>query len=166
MKNGLTAFEDALIEREKTRIEGRKYVLTNGCFDLLHAGHVDSLYNASKFGDSLWVALNSDRSIRRIKGKTRPIYSQAERAYMLSVLPWVRGVFLFETDRLTKEILALKPDIYVKSSDYTKEKMNEEERNALFEIEAEIKFVPLLPNISTTKTIARIMDACDNLNKR
>ena len=53
MKNGLTAFEDALIEREKTRIEGKKYVLTNGCFDLLHAGHVDSLYNASKFGLSL-----------------------------------------------------------------------------------------------------------------
>ena len=83
----------------------------------------------SEFGDELWVALNSDASVRTLKGESRPIFSQNERAYMLNALECVSLIFLFEDDNLSKEILHLKPDVYVKSGDYSFETLNVKEKN-------------------------------------
>lgn len=133
----------------------QKFVLTNGCFDLLHTGHIYALQQASKLGN-LWVAINSDSSVRSLKGPTRPIVSQNERAYALSALACVSGVIIFESPRLDHEILALHPDIYVKSSDYSIEKLDPQERKALETVHAKICFTPRLPGFSTTDLIRRI----------
>ena len=92
----ICSLDDACEKRIQSARKSKKIVLTNGCFDLLHSGHIHALEQASKFGDELWVALNSDSSVRAIKGSNRPIYSQYERAYMLSSLRFVSLVFLFE----------------------------------------------------------------------
>ena len=149
---------DACKTRQEKFNHNKKIVLTNGCFDLLHAGHIYSLEKASELGDELWVALNSDSSVRSLKGKTRPIYSENERAYMLSCLKFVSLVFIFEDTHLANEILELKPEIYVKSGDYSLEKLNEEERISLEKVGAEIHFVPLLDGFSTTNIIDTIQD--------
>lgn len=131
-------------------------VLTNGCFDLLHAGHVCSLENAAKQGDSLWVALNSDLSIRRLKGAFRPIFPEIVRAYILSALECVSGIFIFDGERLVREISLFKPDVYVKSGDYDLEKLDKMEFRALRDVRAEIKFVPFMEGLSTTAIISSI----------
>jgi rfaE bifunctional protein nucleotidyltransferase chain/domain len=141
----------------KIRLECKKcsIVLTNGCFDLLHAGHIFSLQQAAQLGE-LWVALNGDGSIRRLKGPLRPIVGVQERAYMLAALECVRGIFVFDGPHLARELEIFRPDIYVKSSDYTRETLNAEERSALEKIGASIKFVALLGNLSTSQIIKKI----------
>ncbi|MDR1665760.1 MAG: adenylyltransferase/cytidyltransferase family protein, partial [Puniceicoccales bacterium] len=129
---------------------GRRLVLTNGCFDLLHGGHVRLLQTARSYGDGLWVGLNGDRSVRQLKGPSRPLREEKERAYILSALACVDGVFIFDGPTLAKEILLVKPEVYVKSSDYTLETLHPEEREALQRGGTEIRFVSLLEGISTT----------------
>ena len=148
--------DSACVERERLRNIGKKVVLTNGCFDLLHVGHVSSLENARKFGDSLWIALNSDKSIKKLKGAFRPIFSEKERAYMLSALEVVDGIFVFSENRLVDEILQFRPDIYVKSGDYTLDNLDPSEHKALVSVGAEIKFVPFVSGFSTTSIIRKI----------
>jgi len=131
-------------------------VLTNGCFDLLHYGHVESLTQAAAFGDYLWVAMNSDSSVRALKGIDRPIIPENERAYLLNSLDCISGVTLFENERLTEEILALQPDVYVKSSDYTVDSIDPEEKKALMSVNASLKFVPFIAGHSTSSLIERI----------
>ena len=150
------SIDEAIAERERIRSDGKTFVLTNGCFDLFHAGHANSLNNASKFGDYLWVAINSDESIGRLKGKMRPIIKQSARSYLVQSLECVSGVFVFDTDRLTNEILQLKPDIYVKSDDYSFESIDPEERAALLQVHSSVKFVPLISGFSTTDIISRV----------
>ena len=143
--------------RRNSIITKRLFLLTDAlifaCWSYLLFGK-----KASKLGDELWVALNSDSSVRSLKGKTRPIYSENERAYMLSCLKFVSLVFIFEDTHLANEILELKPEIYVKSGDYSLEKLNEEERISLEKVGAEIHFVPLLDGFSTTNIINTIQD--------
>ena len=138
------------------RRENFKLVFTNGCFDLLHAGHVYSLSQASKYGDYLWVALNSDSSIKRIKGLERPIINEIERAYMLKSLSFVQQIILFDSTTLEREIEILKPDFYVKSLDYNLDSINALEKTALSKVNTKIKFVDLLKGKSTTDLISRI----------
>ena len=152
----LFTIDRACAERERLRNIGKKVVLTNGCFDLLHVGHVSSLESARALGDSLWVALNSDKSIKNLKGDSRPIFSEKERAHMLSALEVVDGIFIFSGDRLVDEILQFRPDIYVKSGDYTLDNLDPSEHKALVSVGAEIKFVPFVPGFSTTSTIRKI----------
>ena len=152
----LFTIDSACVERERLRNIGKKVVLTNGCFDLLHVGHVSSLENARKFGDSLWIALNSDKSIKKLKGASRPIFSEKERAYMLSALEVVDGIFIFSENRLVDEILQFRPDIYVKSGDYTLDNLDPSEHKALISVGAEIKFVSFVSGFSTTSTIRKI----------
>lgn len=154
--NPFTTLGDAVLFRNKIKQENRKFVLTNGCFDLLHSGHVHSLIEASKYGDYLWVALNSDISIKSLKGKSRPIIPEKDRAFLLKNLSCVSGVTLFDTKRLDQEILFLKPDIYVKAGDYDETTIANEERVALEEVSAEIKFVSFLPGKSTSNLIQDI----------
>ena len=141
------------------RAAGRRVVLTNGVFDLLHTGHLFYLQQARKLGDALVIALNADASVRALKGPTRPVQDETQRAYALAALACVEAVTIFRTPRLTAEIRALRPDVYTKAGDYTLEKLNPEERAALEEVGARIEFMPFLPGFSTTQLIARIRAA-------
>lgn len=149
----------AVARRETLRVAGKRVVLTNGVFDLLHTGHLFYLQQARALGDALIIALNADASVRALKGPTRPIQSEEQRAYALSALACVDGVFIFRTPRLDAEIRALRPDIYTKAGDYTLEKLDAGERGALQDVGAEIKFMPFLLGFSTTALIARIKAA-------
>jgi len=157
----LMSLPEAVEARRRLKGAGRKLVLTNGCFDLLHTGHLYYLRQAREQGDALWIAINSDESVRSLKGPTRPVQGERERAYGLAALEFVDGVFLFGTQRLTGEIRAMAPDIYVKAGDYTLETLNPEEREALEEVGAEIRFLPFLPGFSTTSLIAKIRAAAE-----
>ena len=143
-------------ERMLVRNAGKRLVLTNGCFDLLHAGHIYALEQAAQQGDVLWIGVNSDNSVRRLKGPTRPIYDQNARLYMLNGLQCVSGLFLFDGDNLAPEIEFIQPDVYVKSGDYTLDKLNPNERQALLAAKTQIVFTPFLKGWSTTHTIEHI----------
>jgi len=107
--------------------KGERIVLANGCFDLIHAGHIRYLKESRKKGDVLVVALNSDSSVRRLKGKGRPILGEKERAEILSSFSFVDYLTFFGELTVEKVLLALKPDIHAKGSDYTKETVPEKE---------------------------------------
>jgi rfaE bifunctional protein nucleotidyltransferase chain/domain len=134
-------------------------VLTNGVFDLLHTGHLYSLKKARELGDALIVALNADASVRALKGPSRPVQTEEQRAYALGALACVDSITIFSVPRLTAEIKGLRPDVYCKAGDYTLEKLNPEERRALDDVGATIEFLPFLPGFSTTELIARIKAA-------
>ena len=155
----LLTLPDALVAREKLRESGRRLVLTNGVFDLLHTGHLYYLQEARRQGDALFIALNADASVRALKGPLRPVQTELERAYALAALWFVDGIVIFRTPRLTEEIRTLKPDVYTKAGDYTLEKLDPGEREALQTVGAEIKFLPFLPGFSTTQLIAKIKAA-------
>lgn len=150
------SIEDAIEARNNARIKKKTFVLTNGCFDLFHAGHAYGLSKASEYGDLLWVAINSDKSVKELKGEHRPINSQNDRVYLLNSLKVVDGAFLFDKQNLADEILLLEPDTYVKSTDYNYDSMNKEERNALEQVGSKIFFVPLLEKHSTSLIINKI----------
>lgn len=152
----LMSMEEAVSRRARLKAEGKRLVLTNGCFDLLHCGHLHYLKAAAALGDELWIGLNGENSVRALKGPTRPILNDLERAYALGALPFVHGLFTFDTPRLDGEIRALKPDTYAKAGDYTIETLDAGERGALLENGVEIRFLPFLPGYSTTKLIAKI----------
>ncbi len=154
-----TSLADAVAARETLRAAGRKLVLTNGVFDLLHTGHLYYLQKARSLGDALFIALNSDASVRELKGPLRPVQNELERAYALAATWFVDGIVIFREKRLTPEILALKPDVYSKAGDYTLEKLNPEERVALEKVGAQIDFMPFLSGFSTTTLIAKIKAA-------
>ena len=155
----LFTLSEAVAELEKLRAQGKKLVLTNGVFDLLHTGHLYYLQQARALGDALFIALNADISVRALKGPARPVQTEIERAYALGALWFVDGIIIFSTPRLTEEIRALRPDIYAKAGDYTLEKLNPGEREALEQVGARITFLPFLPGFSTTQLIAKIKAA-------
>ena len=103
---------------KRLRRQGKRVVFTNGVFDVLHRGHVDYLARARSFGDLLMVGLNNDRSVRRLKGPTRPVQRQADRAAILLALRWVDFVVLFGEDTPDKLIQEVRPDVLVKGADY------------------------------------------------
>ena len=131
-------------------------VLTNGCFDLLHAGHVSYLKEARELGDALVVALNSDDSVKELKGEGRPVHTAADRAEILCALESVDRVVVFEEARVTKVIEALRPQIYAKGGDYTVESLNAEERDALEKVGAEICILSLVPGRSTSQILRHL----------
>lgn len=131
-----------------------RVVFTNGVFDLLHPGHVDILTAARARGDALVVGLNSDASVRRLKGPGRPVRSEAERAYVLAALESVDAVVLFDQDTPLDLVLALRPDVIVKGGDYTVETIvgGREVR----EWGGEAVVIPLTPGQSTTSIIEKL----------
>ena len=134
---------------------GKKLVFTNGCFDLLHAGHVRYLREARTLGDALLVALNGDASVRALKGPTRPINSETDRAEVLAALACVDFVTVFHTERITEIARVIRPQIYAKGGDYTVASLDPGERGALQEVGAEICILPLVPGKSTTAIIEK-----------
>lgn len=150
-----------LIQREdlstfcKILKTGKKnIVFTNGCFDILHAGHVRYLNTASTLGDILIVAVNSDESVRRLKGETRPINNEQDRAEVVGSLKSVDYVTIFSEQTADTLIKIIKPDIYVKGSDYTLETLPE--AKIVQECGGRVEFVSLLEGHSTTGIINRI----------
>ena len=155
------SLDAAVAARESLRAAGKRVVLTNGVFDLLHTGHLYYLEKARGFGDALFIALNGDASVRQLKGPFRPVQAEEHRAYALAATWFVDGIVVFQNKRLTAEILALKPDVYCKAGDYTLEKLDPDERAALEKCGTEIRFLPFLPGFSTTNLIAKIKAAGD-----
>ena len=134
---------------------GKRLVFTNGCFDLLHAGHVRYLQQARALGDALLVALNGDASVRALKGPTRPINHETDRAEVLAALACVDFVTVFQTERITDLARTIRPQVYAKGGDYTVESLDPGERTALQEAGAEIRILPLVPGKSTTGIIEK-----------
>ena len=150
---------DALVWRAKLKNVGKKLVMTNGCFDILHKGHVEYLFKARNSGDALILALNSDSSTKALKGPTRPVNDQNARAAIIASLYFVDAVVLFDTSRCDGIITEISPDIYVKGGDYDIETIDIHEKKALMKVGAEIRFIALTPGFSTTGTISKMRES-------
>lgn len=142
--------------RDRLGAAGKKLVFTNGVFDLLHAGHVRYLAQARALGDALVVALNSDDSVRALKGPTRPLNPAADRAEVLRGLRSVDAVVVFDGERCTEAIAVIRPHVYAKGGDYTPDSLNREEKAALDAAGSEIHILELVPGRSTTDTLRRM----------
>ena len=155
----LLSLADAAAWRESLRKEGKKLVVTNGCFDIMHRGHASYLEGARKLGDAMLILLNSDESVRALKGERRPIVCEDDRAFMLNSLRCVDRVVIFNSSRCDKELKAIAPDVYVKAGDYTVETLDPTERQALFDSGTEIVFMPFVAGLSTTNVIEKIKNS-------
>ena len=139
---------------ETVRADGATIVFTNGCFDILHAGHVRYLTAAAAMGDFLIVGLNSDASVRRLKGEGRPIVSEADRAEVLDALRAVDIVTIFDEPTAEELIRLVRPNIYVKGGDYSLDKLPE--AKIVQESGGRVEFIPFVEGHSTTGVIERI----------
>jgi rfaE bifunctional protein nucleotidyltransferase chain/domain len=143
--------------RERWRREGRQVVWTNGCFDLLHVGHLRSLRAARALGDVLVVGLNSDASVRRLKGPGRPILQAEERAELLAALECVDHVAVFAEDTPETVLARLQPDVHCKGADYAPPHgKHAPEANVVAAYGGRVEFLPLVPGTSTSTIIERI----------
>jgi rfaE bifunctional protein nucleotidyltransferase chain/domain len=138
------------------RRRGQRIVATNGCFDLLHFGHVSYLQRAKKLGDLLVVGLNGDQSVRQLKGPHRPLAPQKQRAAVLAALACVDAVVIFPQVRAHRFLAAVRPDIYVKGGDYKPETLVGRERAILTAIGSKIRILPFEKGFSTTRLIQKI----------
>lgn len=134
--------------------EGKSIVFTNGCFDVLHYGHVSYLSEAKDLGDKMIIGLNSDASVRRLKGETRPVNGQQERATLLAALSFVDAVVIFEEDTPERLIKTIHPDVLVKGGDYTIETIVG--ADFVQSYGGIVKTIPLVENFSTTKILKRL----------
>ena len=151
------------MDREKLAIDikiekeaGRKIVFTNGCFDILHRGHIEYLANASDLGDTFIIGLNNDDSIRRIKGENRPAVDEESRAFTLAALEFVDYVVLFSEDTPSRLIQALIPDVWVKGGDYKNIEDLPEYKIAI-QNGVEVIVLPFLEGFSTSDIFRRIL---------
>ena len=159
MREKILSPEEARATRERLRAGGRRLVFTNGCFDILHVGHVRYLEAARALGDALLVAINSDASVRALKGESRPVLNEAERAEMLAALGAVSYVTIFDAISPRALIRELLPDVLVKGGDYNLDEIHGRE-----EVEAaggRVLALPFIEGASTTDIIERIRKAKD-----
>ncbi|MEM6915299.1 MAG: phosphoribosylglycinamide formyltransferase, partial [Verrucomicrobiota bacterium] len=152
----ISTIDETVALRESYDSEGRKIVLTNGAFDLLHVGHVRYLKEAAELGDHLVVAINSDGSVRELKGPGRPVNTAEERAEMLCALESVDSVVVFDCLRATSVIEAIRPQVYVKGGDYTVESLIDEERELLQRLGTEVQILSLVEGKSTSATLLKV----------
>ncbi len=142
--------------REAMRASGRKLVVTNGCFDILHLGHVTYLETARGFGGALLVGINGDNGVRELKGEGRPVNIEFDRAAVLASLESVAGVCIFPEKTATNFLARAKPDIYVKGGDYTLDTLNKDERQTVEQAGGKIVIIPFVPGKSTTSLLEKI----------
>lgn len=150
-------FSEAKRKIDHERNQGKKIVMTNGCFDLLHVGHISSLKYAKELGDILLVAINDDDSVRKLKGETRPIFPVNMRMEMLSELKVVDYVISFSEQNALSVITMLKPDIYVKGGDYDLKETPE--GIEVLNYGGKVESTPLVTGVSTTLIINKIYNA-------
>ena len=141
--------------RRGEKSAGRRVVVTNGCFDLLHVGHVRFLQEARALGDTLLVGLNGDGSVRELKGVGRPVNPEADRAEVLAALGCVDAVMVFPEKRATRFLEVAQPDIYVKGGDYRPEDLDADEQAAVKKAGGQVKVLKLTPGKSTTAVLAK-----------
>ena len=143
----------AAVRRVKAwKEQGEKVVFTNGCFDVFHAGHVDSLTRARALGDRLIVGLNSDRSVKKLKGEARPINGELDRAAVLAALECVDVVVIFDEDTPERLLSLIRPDVLAKGGDYRPERI------AGAAYAGRVEILPLLPGFSSTSIIDRLRE--------
>ena len=142
--------------RQALRASGKKLVVTNGCFDILHLGHVTYLETARNQGDALLVGINNDASVRELKGAGRPVNQEMDRAGVLAALESLDGVCVFNDKRATHFLAAAQPDVYVKGGDYTLETLDQDERRAVESAGGRIVLLSFVPGKSTTGLIEKI----------
>jgi len=150
----LLTLDDAVKIREDLRKQGKKVVVTNGCFDILHVGHVRYLQQTKSYGDILIVLLNSDVSVKKIKGEDRPVNNENDRAEILSALSCVDYVVKFNETSVSNLLEILKPDVYTKGADYTIETLPE--RDVVKKLNIDVKFISFVEGKSTTNLIEKI----------
>ncbi len=154
MKDKILSIEEMLVERERLRSQGARLVFTNGVFDLLHVGHVRYLAQARALGDALVVAINSDRTVRELKGPDRPIFDEGERAEILAALRQVDYVVIFDDVSPRSLISQFLPDVLVKGGDYQLDQIHGRE-----EVEAaggKVISLPFVDGASTSRLIERM----------
>ena len=156
MKGKVLTLDELAQTAETLRASGRKLVATNGCFDLLHVGHVRYLQSARRLGDALVVGLNGDDSVRALKGESRPLNREADRAEVLAALACVDFVAVFPEVRATEFLRRAQPAVYVKGGDYKPETLDAEERRALEEMGTKIEIIPFAAGYSTSGLIERM----------
>jgi rfaE bifunctional protein nucleotidyltransferase chain/domain len=141
---------------KELRAGGKRVVATNGCFDLIHPGHIRYLKAARALGDILTVGVNGDQSVRELKGPSRPINNEKERAEVVAALESVDLVAIFPELRATRFIELSMPDVYVKGGDYNSETLNPEERAALQKIGTQIDIIPFENGYSTSGLLEKL----------
>ena len=156
LKNKIISFAQLTAESQRLQSEGKRIVATNGCFDILHVGHVRYLAAAKAQGDVLVVGLNGDKSVRQLKGAGRPVNREQDRAEVLAAVESVDYVVIFPETRATKFLAAARPDVYVKGGDYTAETLDAAEREVLEKTGSKIEIIPFEPGYSTSELHERI----------
>ena len=155
-KTKIVSLSDLAERVKELRAGGKKVVATNGCFDLLHLGHVRYLETARTLGDILVVGLNGDESVRELKGPDRPVNNENDRAEIIAALESVDLVAIFPELRATRFIELAMPDVYVKGGDYNSDTLNSEERAALQKIGSKIDLVPFEKGYSTSGLLEKL----------
>jgi rfaE bifunctional protein nucleotidyltransferase chain/domain len=156
LREKILSAEQLVAWRTAVRNRGQRLVVTNGCFDLLHVGHVTYLEAARDRGDLLLVGLNGDGSVRQLKGEGRPLNPASDRAMVLAALVSVDAISIFEERTASRFLAAAKPDIYVKGGDYTLDTLDQEERRTVEQAGGSIVIIPLVPGKSTTALVQKI----------
>ncbi len=159
----LISLNELLILKRSWSKSGKKVVWTNGCFDIMHAGHVEYLQQAKDFGDILVVGMNSDNSVRALKGADRPICSEHHRAQVLAALECVDFVIIFDEKSPVKIIERFQPDIYIKGGDYTIDTIDQIERTVVENYGGKIIILPEVKGISTSILIEKIKKLENNI---
>lgn len=154
-KTKILGIEEARLAHDKLKDSGKTLVFTNGCFDLLHAGHVTYLEFARRQGDALMIGLNSDESVRRIKGPTRPVNEQSQRALVLAALECVDYVVIFDADEPADLIMKITPDVLVKGKDWAHYVSG---REWVESHGGRIALAPLVDGLSSTRIIEKMRD--------
>ena len=161
MMNKLVTLEKLTELFDQARSKRKRIAWTNGCFDIIHAGHVDYLERSKAFGDSLVVGLNSDASVKKLKGDFRPIFSELDRAKVLCSIVYVDYVVLFSDKSPIKMIQMLKPDYYIKGGDYTIDTIDQDERKVVEGYGGEIVLLPMVEGVSSSIIVEKIRKLSD-----
>jgi len=155
-RDKIISWEQLPAWRAQMRAREKTLVVTNGCFDLLHLGHVTYLENARNLGDALLVGLNGDEGVRELKGAGRPVNCETDRAAVLAALESVSAVCVFKERTATLFLSQARPDIYVKGGDYTLGTVNQEERRTVEQSGGKVVLIPFVPGKSTTALLEKI----------
>ncbi|EQA61636.1 D-glycero-beta-D-manno-heptose 1-phosphate adenylyltransferase [Leptospira alexanderi] len=154
LKTRIVPWENVAIFASRIR-ENQRIVFTNGCFDLIHRGHITYLSQARELGDFLWIGLNADSSVKRLKGEQRPVVPEDDRAILLSNLRFVDAVTIFSQDTPLELIRLIKPAIHVKGGDYKAEDLPE--TSIVREFGGKVEILPFVPGKSTSLLIEKIL---------
>lgn len=156
MNSKILTLDQLAAESGRLRSESQRVVATNGCFDILHVGHVRYLTAARKLGDVLIVGLNGDDSVRQLKGEGRPVNREQDRAEVLAALESVDYVTIFPENRATNFLRAAAPAVYAKGGDYTADTLDPGERAVLDEFGSRIEIIPFEKGYSTSELLTKI----------